>query len=70
MTIEQAIALAGDFAREKGYDVARYDPKATAKRHEWQVDFYARDTKARPGDFFSVLFNEQTPTAMRLVPGK
>lgn len=70
MTNQQAIELASTFAREKGYDVARYNPQAIGKGQEWQVDFYASDKKPRPGDFFSVLFNEQTPASMRLVPGK
>ncbi len=68
--MEQAIEHARAFARAQGYDVARYDAKAVKKRHEWEVDFRSRDRKPRPGDFFTVFFDEQAPSAMRLVPGK
>jgi hypothetical protein len=70
MTSEQAIERARDFARGQGYDVARYDATAIGRGRDWQVDFRSRDRKPRPGDFFSVYFNEQSPSVMRLVPGK
>ena len=70
MTTEQAIDHARNFARAQGYDVAKYDAKAIKRGRDWEVDFRSRDRKPRPGDHFSVHFNEQTPSAMRLVPGK
>jgi hypothetical protein len=70
MTTEQAIEQARRFARAHGYDVARYDATAVKKGQEWLVDFRSRESRPRPGDFFSVSFNEQAPSAMRLVPGK
>jgi hypothetical protein len=70
MKTEQAIELARDFARRQQYDVASYDTKATRRGADWQIDFYPTGRDARPGDFFSVYFNERTPSSMRLVPGK
>jgi hypothetical protein len=70
MTNEQVVDLARNFAREQGYDVARYDTRSIRKGHDWHVEFRPRDPKPRPGDFFSVHVNEQAPSMMRLVPGK
>lgn len=70
MTAEQAIEQASRFARTHGYDVSRYDATATKKGQEWVVDFRSRESRPRPGDFFSVFFDERAPSAMRLAPGK
>jgi hypothetical protein len=70
VTSEQAIELARRFAIDSGVDAAKYDARAAREGTLWTVDFLPKETKPRPGDFFSVHFDERTPSSMRLVPGK
>jgi len=70
VTTEQAIERARRFAIDSGIDIAKYDARAARKGTLWTVDWLPRETKPRPGDFFSVHFDERTPSSMRLVPGK
>jgi len=72
MTKQDAIALASTFAEKEGYDVGRYDPTAKISAARWQVDFRPKSgkTKPAPGDFFTVLIDDESRIVERLIPGK
>jgi hypothetical protein len=71
MSKAEAIELAVQFARARGYDPALYAARAAKQPSQWQIDFHCKGNgKTRPGDFFTVYVNIASKSVERLVPGK
>lgn len=71
MSEQQIIARAREFAQDQGQTVERYEVTAELDDGTWYVNFTpkAGETPA-PGDFFTVVIDDDGKAPPRLVPGK
>lgn len=70
MERKDVIELACHFARQKGYDTEKYTISVEYMENVWQVNFYKKEEKPGPGDFFTVGINDISKTVEYLFRGK
>jgi hypothetical protein len=72
MQEQEAIELACDLLREKGYDAELYDIRSKKEAGRWNIYFQRKseDYRPDPGDFFSVYVDDLTKKVQQIVHGK
>lgn len=72
MRKQEAVELARDFAKKKGYDAELYDVRSKKEAGIWNIYFQRKSEgfKPNPGDFFTVYVDDLTKEVQRIVYGK
>jgi len=72
MKEREALEMARNFARDKGYDPAQYDAKVEQTNTGWEFFFRCKpeNYKPHPGDFFTIGINTASRTVEKFFPGK
>lgn len=72
MQEKEAIELARDFLRKKGYDAELYSIRSKKEAGRWNIYFQRKseDYKPDPGDFFSVYVDDLTKKVQKIIYGK